>query len=377
MPTAVTDATRFNAKATRRYLVQRGLKPENIVEYCYRPFDNRWVYWEPETKLLDEKRSEYFSQVFEGNIWLAAAQQNRKNFDPPVVTEKLCSLHVIERGANLFPALLHLRTHNAERPNLSRLAARYLMNLGLGSTDAKILFNHVVAALYSGSYSKTNATALRQDWPRIPLPAAKQMLLDSAELGRAIAALLDIDNPVPSVTAGKLRPELNSVATVAREGNGSLDPDAGELDVNAGWGHGGKGGAVMPGKGKLRERDYSAKERAAIVAGAAALGLSEAQAIELLGERTCDVYLNNLAYWKNIPVRVWEYTIGGYQVIKKWLSYRERDILGRGLTADEARTVTDIARRIAAILLMGPELDANYEAVKGATYPWPSSAQSR
>jgi len=32
------------------------------------------------------------------------------------------------------------------------------------------------------------------------------------------------------------------------------------------------------------------------------------------------------------------------------------------------------ARRIAAILLMEPELDANYEAVKKSTYPWKSSS---
>ncbi len=31
-----------------------------------------------------------------------------------------------------------------------------------------------------------------------------------------------------------------------------------------------------------------------------------------MGECTIDVYLNEIAYWKNIPLRVWEYTIGGY-----------------------------------------------------------------
>jgi hypothetical protein len=29
-----------------------------------------------------------------------------------------------------------------------------------------------------------------------------------------------------------------------------------------------------------------------------------------------------------VPSRVWAYTLGGYQVIKKWLSYREHDVLG-------------------------------------------------
>jgi hypothetical protein len=91
-----------------------------------------------------------------------------------------------------------------------------------------------------------------------------------------------------------------------------------------------------------------------------------------LGEKTYDIYLNNTAYWKNIPVRVWEYTIGGYQVIKKWLSYRERNLLGRSLTIDEAREVTNIARRIAAILLLESELDGNYQAVKQSPYAWRS-----
>ena len=77
-----------------------------------------------------------------------------------------------------------------------------------------------------------------------------------------------------------------------------------------------------------------------------------------------------MAYWRNVPARVWDYTIGGYQVIKKWLSYREKALLGRGLTIEEAQEVTAMARRIAAVLLLEPALDANYAAVSGATYAW-------
>ena len=90
----------------------------------------------------------------------------------------------------------------------------------------------------------------------------------------------------------------------------------------------------------------------------------------LLGAATHDIYLNDIAYWKNIPDRVWSYTIGGYQVIKKWLSYREQDLLGRSLKQEEVMEVTQMARRIAAILLLEPELDANYEVVKQSIYQW-------
>jgi hypothetical protein len=49
---------------------------------------------------------------------------------------------------------------------------------------------------------------------------------------------------------------------------------------------------------------------------------------------------------------VWDYTIGGYQIIKKWLSYREKPLLGRGLTPEEVRYVTEMARRLAALIAL-------------------------
>ena len=58
------------------------------------------------------------------------------------------------------------------------------------------------------------------------------------------------------------------------------------------------------------------------------------------------------AYWRNVPAAVWGYKLGGFQVLKKWLSYRERGVLGRALRPEEAQYFTDTARRIPAILLL-------------------------
>ena len=53
-----------------------------------------------------------------------------------------------------------------------------------------------------------------------------------------------------------------------------------------------------------------------------------------------------------MPAAVWTYKLGGYQVLKKWLSYRERDVLERALTPHEVQRFTDIARRISALLTL-------------------------
>ena len=62
---------RYDARAVRDALLQRGGPVESgFVQYAYRPFDDRWLYWDADTKLLDEKRAEYKPHVFEGNLWL-------------------------------------------------------------------------------------------------------------------------------------------------------------------------------------------------------------------------------------------------------------------------------------------------------------------
>jgi hypothetical protein len=63
-----------------------------------------------------------------------------------------------------------------------------------------------------------------------------------------------------------------------------------------------------------------------------------------------------------------------YQVIKKWLSYRETKIIDRPITVAEVDHVRDVVRRLAAVCLLGEKLDANCAAVKQAAYGWQQTA---
>ena len=410
-PAAMETSGSFDANKTRRTLIKRGFLPDNIVRHAYRPFDVRWIYWEPETKLLDRNRPEYWPHAFEGNLMICAVSQNRRKSDPPPCVGQLGSLHLIERGANLFP--LYLRDLNAMElfaqvgtlvswPNMSNFAHEYLAQFGLAQS-AETLFYHALAMQHAPRYRAENADALRLDWPRIPLPrvpetsspasgyakrphgregsrvredtwaigpdaggaasgtTASGALQNSAQLGRAVAQLLDVLQSVPGVTES-VRDELKVLGVVRKTDGGNLDSTKGDFGVTAGWGYR-SNGSVMAKEGRAIERPWTSAEREALGAGAAALGLTLETALAHLGASCFDVYLNDVAYWSGVPSKARFYTMGGYPVLKKWLSYREAEVLGRDLTLAELREVTAMVRRISALLLLEPQLDENYARV--------------
>ena len=139
------------------------------------------------------------------------------------------------------------------------------------------------------------------------------------------------------MTVGNLCPELAAIAVPSTADGGNMAGD--DFALTAGWGHFGTGDAVMPGQGRAVERHYTAAEREAL-----------GDAVTVLRDAAVDVYLNDNARWSNVPATVWNYKLGGYQVLKKWLSYRESKVLGRSLMPEEVQHFTDTARRIAAIV---------------------------
>ncbi len=386
-PGVMRSTAGFNAHAVRNALLDRGGPlASGFIRYAYRPFDTRWLYCETESRLLDRPRSEFGPHVFEGNVWFEAREREaQEEFSRGTLIRNLAD-NFGNGLSSFFPAWLRETGLGADEssvqrvPNLSPAAQRYLQRLNLGVEG---LFYHVLAVLHDPAYRAANAGALRMEWPRIPLPGwpelsaadpavtpakagiqepadtaqpdtsavasvvpvktgthpseAAQTLAASAARGRQLAALLDSDTPVPGVTTGDLRPEISAIAVPATTGNRNMT--AADFALTAGWGHFGSAQAVMPGQGKATERPYTPAEREAL-----------GNSVTILGETTYDIHLNDRAYWQNVPANVWRYKLGGYQVLKKWLSYREQPVLGRPLKPEEVQHFTDTARRIAAIL---------------------------
>ena len=349
-PSLIVRRARIDGRAIRDALLNRGGPiGTGYVRYSYRPFDMRWLYYEMDGGLLDRPRPEYKPHVFKGNLWLEARQKApQDDFSRATLSRHLAD-NFGNGLSNFYP--MHLRDDGLAshkigdtpcRPNLSDAAERYLERLGMGVED---LFHHALAVLHDPAYRDANAGALRMEWPRIPLPGwpggdtngAAAELAASAARGHELAALLDTDTPVQGVTEGALHPEMAAIAVPTTVDGGNMA--AGDFALTAGWGHFGQREAVMPGRGRAVECAYTDAEQATLGDTASALG-----------DTTFDVHLNERAYWRNVPAAVWNYKLGGYQALKKWLSYREGKVLGRPLLPEEARHFTDTARRIAGVL---------------------------
>lgn len=200
-PLIMTPSKTFDPIDVRDTLRARGVLPDNFIRYAYRPFDVRWLYWEPETNLLDRKRDEYFLHVHAGHLTITVQKKSRGGWQSVQAGRAMACLDLIDRGSSNFPSELLDTMTNQFRPNTSASLLAWLTERNLSHSD---LVAHIVATLHSPFYAKENAGALESDWPHIPIPADLAALEASAALGQTISALLDSDFAVPGVTSGAL-----------------------------------------------------------------------------------------------------------------------------------------------------------------------------
>ncbi|WP_246720514.1 type ISP restriction/modification enzyme [Rhizobium lentis] len=348
-PALMNASGNYKPTNTRAALMAANHDGGQIVRYAYRPFDVRWAYWRTDTDLIDRERPEFAANVGAGNRFLTAGERNRMGvFYRPQMISALGDHHLVESNVSIFPAVVRQDSQNIE-PNVSRSVKQALAQRDLTPQQ---LFDHIVATLNAPSYEAGNMDALRIDWPRIPFPGDDEVFKSSADLGIFLGALLDAEVDIDGVTRGSLRPGLATLGL----------PHGSTNEVTVGWGsvqrkpNGTR--LVMPGAGSVTERPWSDEEREALALIGSRHNLDLDTVLTLLGSGAVDVHINSAAGWLAVPAKVWSYTLGGYPVLKKWLSYRETEVMGRPLRGEEMLHFAKTVRRITEILCMGPALDA-------------------
>ena len=361
---------RFHPQKARTQLLKVGFRQDAIVRFVSRPLDVQWAYVDTTDKLWNEDRRELAVHAQPGNWFLVVRRRAPRADDGAAMLPASClgDQHVLHKDAYFVPVKRYSSSSQqaggeqgglftvAPQPNISDKAAAYLAGLGLDETSPnydELLWWHALSISYAPQYLDDNPGGIAADWPRVPLPDSAEALRTSADLGKKLAALLD---PLMAMF------DLPTVIGPIRRVDGTpIRPERGDLEVHAQWGYVQKT-AVFPGHGKSEVREYTDAE-------AAALGVN----IEQLG-KPLDIYLNNETFWSCIPERVWNFKIGGFQVLKKWLSYREYGggppLLGRSLTPTEARSFGNLAQRLSAVIMLQGELDTNYIEISQQPAVW-------
>ena len=299
------NAARYDAEKTRKRLIhEEGYRPKQIVRYFVRPFDFQYCYYSATRPLWNEPRPQLWDWTsIVGNQFLVSRQVRGGEPEGPPFYFLSCigDDHALRTDAYFFP----MRAHKSEGGlfgkteiiNLSIESRLYLNGLDFNDIEEnEITYTspwwHALAIGFSPSYLQEHSEGIAIGWPRIPMPAKCADFVRSAALGKSLAALLNPDVNVASVTSGTVADHLKIMGVLS----------ATDLVVSVGWGRQDSQGRVNPGKGRVEIRAYTMAEMEAIRKGATALGIDEKRALELLGP-PLDIFLNAKTCWRCVTVR--------------------------------------------------------------------------
>ena len=142
-PGVMSATAQFDARAVRDALLKRGGPDEaGFIRFAYRPFDNRWLYWEADGSLLDRPRPNYRPHVFAGNIWIEARTRDAKEESSRGTLVRHLASDFGSGRSHFFPAWLREDGIGSDgdgmrRANFSAASQRYLDRLGLGACAAE------------------------------------------------------------------------------------------------------------------------------------------------------------------------------------------------------------------------------------------------
>jgi hypothetical protein len=199
-----------------------------------------------------------------------------------------------------------------------------------------------MAVCHSPAYETEHKDSLAQDWAHLPIPKNLGLMEEAVTLGGRVATLLDPAVDASGVLGALLGGKARVLAVPSAQGGGTI----GERDLVMSKAYFGAA------RGDWRQRVATQDE-----------------SLQLLGSSTGDLYINDAVFFGNVPEMVWKYELGGYPVLKKWLGYRHAERNGgRPLTLAEADHLRSIVQRLAALLVLAPELDALYERVSACCF---------
>jgi predicted helicase len=294
--------------------------PTFVKNYCYRPFDFRYVYYHP--AVCERLRTEVMAHMPQGNLALLTHRpQSPGDFTfaycTTMIGDQCVAANKSAGGGNSFqfPLWLYPREKqdlldDAPQERRANFSPEFLAELKQKLGDLPLtpedVFAYLYAVLYAPGYRTRYAEFLKRDFPRVPLTRDVALFRSLCTLGKELVALHLMEQ----------HPKLETSYPVA--GDNMVD--------NVRY-------TEPSPPAPLPQAGEGSKGR---------------------------VWINQTQYFDNVPPDVWGYHIGGYQVCQKWLKDRK----GRQLSYDDLTHY----RGIVAALARTIELQA---AIDDAIGEWP------
>ena len=287
------DAQDWKIDYAQKDLKDSGLNDANIVPIQYRPFDTRYTYFSGINRGFHcRPRNEVMKHMLKENVAISVVRQVKSGLDwqHAFICESIVDHCIISNRTSeisyVFPLYLYPDDHKddifASDERTYNIAPELLKRFRKlwPQFQPEQLFYYVYAILHSNSYRTQFAQYLRMDFPRIPFTKDYQLFVEMAELGKALADLHLLKSPL-------------------------LDPPF----------------AKYQGVGTNDMVDF----------------------VEY-GEGSGIVRINADKYFEGISPELWNYHIGGYQVLHKYLKDRKGKSLSDPI--HYCRMVTALAKTI-------------------------------
>jgi len=313
------DSHAWSLKKARQAIGQDKDWKSKIVRCLYRPFDVQWLFYHP--AVIERGREEVMRHMVRENLALCIGRAGQVVSQESLWNLVFCSMlpedfNLFYRGGNVnFPLYLYpgipkedlLSTHGFNKDRKPNFSSRLLDALEKSHNKEPVpegIYNYIYAVLYSTLYREKYAEFLRIDFPRIPFTKDVKLFQKLAALGQRLVDL-------HLLRSSKLDPPI---ARFQSEGDNRVQTGKKGLryEPNAQW-----------------------------------------------------VYINEEQYFEGVPVEVWEYQIGGYQVCHKWLKDRK----DRCLTLDEIKIYCRIVTALAKTIAIQAEIDTLYPEVEKSLLP--------
>jgi hypothetical protein len=336
------DARDWQVALAQDDLNASGPSKKQLQHVLYRPFDIRHTYYTGQTRgFICMPRPEVMRHMLVGRnlaLSLVRSTEIMGGYEHVFVSNLLTTHHTVSIKEVNYHFPLWLQDGNARKPNIPQtLAVTLQAALNLKPADyrpedpiaplhGEKIFHYLYAVLHSPAYRQRYAAFLRTDFPRIPIPGSRQVFDALATLGAELVAWHLLEHPdATTIVAGGAR----SAGAVAWFGTDFA-------------------------LAKVAEKGRELAEVQASTGSART---------DAVGK----VFINATSGFANVHQHIWQHTIGGYQVLHKWLDDRRK--AGRVLSQDDITHWLRMYAALEATQAITPQIDAAIEAHGG----WPGA----